>query len=151
MEELEIWPGRQQGNEEKWRQSIRNWDVAFHQWMQGLIDDDEAWNAYEEFNIILQDHYLENELAAKPEFPRYGTKNIRDEEQFFSCRGYFLQHAIRSIDEGEGFGADDVVTFRRVMYNRAIKKKADSKSWVGGFSDVDYSVIQSPTCHLRLG
>jgi len=151
MDEIEIWPGRGQGNEGEWRQAIRDWDEKFHLWMQGKIDDNTAWWAHEDFDAILQDHYLENEQTAKPEFPLYGTKNLREEEGYCSCRGKFMRKAIKWIDAGEGIDADDLMTFRRAMYHRAIRNYWDSNTLFGKFVDVDYSLPSLPTLQVSLG
>lgn len=143
---VKMWPGRQEGNEGEWRAAIREWDATFHQWMKGKIDDTTAWNAYEDFNDVLQDHYLSNELTAQPEFPRYGTKNLRDEEQYCSKRGNIMQGAIRLIDKGEGCGADDLSIFRNAMC-----RKYQRVGLYGDFVDVDYSTTTSPTFHCNPG
>lgn len=146
MDEIKVWPGRKLGQEASWRKAIRDFDKAFHRWLSGTGSDDDVWNAYDDFNAILSDDYLENELTAKPEFPRYGTKHLREEEQYCSRRGEIVQDAIELIDGGEALGADDLATFRRAMYLKSLK----TGLW-SDFVDVDYSVTAPVICHFRFG
>lgn len=151
MEENKLWPGRHAGKEGVWRAAIRDFDETFHRWMCGVIDEDEAYFAYEKFRRAMSRQYLKNEHTARPEFPRYGTKNLHEETRYFSLRGEFLQESIEIIDNDEPPSADDLITFRIAMYQRAIQKSWHSKTWMGGFVDVDYSSRVASTSHLRLG